>query len=163
MTGYLHRFPRFADLPAQDVAIVERVLVVQAFPKDHVFVREGDRATATTAEMHLVIEGEIEVTAARPEGGFAIRRTLSAGEIFGHVALVADVVRTATCRASTPAVTARMDRRVFDELYRHDEGVHARFQLVVARQLASDARALHELLVQSIATGDDSPLRHRFG
>jgi hypothetical protein len=60
-------------------------------------------------------------------------------------------------------VVARLDRLVFEELYRKNAGVHARFQLVVARQLASDVRSLREILAKAIATGDDAPLRDRFG
>jgi CRP-like cAMP-binding protein len=159
----LRRLPRFAPLTDDDVELLERVLVVQSFPAGHVFVHEGDRASAVTAEMHVLLEGSIEVAAARPTGGYAVHRTLGPGEIFGHVALVADVVRTATCRSATPVVTARMDRRVFEELYRHGEGLAARFQLVLARQLASDVRALHELLLDCVATGDDAELHGRFG
>jgi hypothetical protein len=56
-----------------------------------------------------------------------------------------------------------MDRLVFEELYRHDAGVQARFQLVVARQLAEDARVLHDLLAHSIATGNEEKIRERYG
>jgi CRP-like cAMP-binding protein len=124
-----------------------------------VFVREGDRATAMTATLFLVVEGSVAVTTARPEGGFGVDRRLGPGEVFGHVALMADVARTASCEAATQVTIARLDRRTFEELNRRNAGVHARFQLVVARQLASDLRALHDALGRAMATGDDAHLR----
>ena len=62
MKGYLRRFPRFAALDVEDLGILERVLVVHRFHPDHVFVREGEHATGVTAEMHLLVEGRVEVS-----------------------------------------------------------------------------------------------------
>lgn len=163
MTGVLRRFRLFDDLTDPDVAILERLFVEQRVAPGHVLVREGDRADALTAAMFLLLDGQVGVAAAAPEGGFGVRRTLLPGQVFGAVALVADLPRTATCRAITPVTVARLDRRTFDELFRRNVGVHARFQLVVARSLAADLRALRELLVASLASGDERGLRERFG
>jgi CRP-like cAMP-binding protein len=75
---------------------------------------------------------------------------------------VADVSRTATCRALTPVTAARLDRRTFEELFRRNVGVHARFQLVIARSLAADLRGLRGLLVAALLSGDEGALRERF-
>jgi CRP-like cAMP-binding protein len=157
--SYLRRFPRFDGLTGGDMALLERILVVETVKKGHVFVREGDYATAMNAAMYVVIEGNIEVHVNRPEGGFGIQRELGPGVVFGHVALVADVRRTATCTAATPVTVARLDRRTFEELNNGQIGLYARFQLVVARQLASDMRGLREALGRSIATGEEMALR----
>lgn len=142
MTDYLRRFRAFDELPDDDVALLERIFVVQTFRPGHVFVREGDVARATTATTWLLLEGTVEVAAAAPEGGWGVRRTLAPGQFVGLLALLADIRRSATCTATGPVTAARLDRLTFDELFRRDVGVHARFQMVIARHLASDLRDL---------------------
>lgn len=163
MTGYLRRFPHCSVLTDADVDILERVFIEETVQPGHVFVREGEVARAQTAQLFLVIAGAVEVTAAKPDGGFGIQRTLGPGTMFGQLALIADIPRTATCRAATTTTVARMDRRVFEELNRRDAGVHARFQLILARQVASDARSLADMLARAASSGDDASLKARFG
>jgi CRP-like cAMP-binding protein len=162
MTGYLRRFALFDALTEADAALLERVFVVTSYAQGHVFVREGDRADAVTAALFLILEGQVSVTAEAPQGGFGVQRTLAAGQVFGAVALVADVTRTATCRALTPVSAARLDRRSFEELFRRNVGVHARYQQVIARSLAADLRDLRGLLVAALASGDEGALRERY-
>ena len=159
----LRDFETFQGLTDDDIAILERIMVVQDHRAGHVFVREGDRATAVTASMYLVLEGTVEVVARAPEGGFGVRRQMGPGELFGTVAFVSDTRRTATVQAAGRVKTARLDRRTFDALYKSDAGVHARFQLVVAKQLAHDIRNTRDLLAQAIESGNVEPLAARFG
>jgi CRP-like cAMP-binding protein len=161
MSGWLRGFPTASGLTDADVDLLERILVVSSYPRGHTFVREGDHAAGVTAAMYFVIEGSVGVSAKAPEGGFGVQTTLGPGDVFGTVALVANVPRTATCRAVTPVKIAKLDRWTFDELFHRNVGLHARFQFVIARSLAGDLRRLRALLVKSIATGDDSPLRNQ--
>lgn len=159
MKNYLRKFQLFDPLTDADVDILERLFVEQTFPDGHVFVREGERADAVSSAMYLLLAGKVAVDARAPEGGFAVHRVLEPGHVFGAVALVAEVPRSATCRALGPVTTASIDRRTFGELFRRDVGVHARFQLVIARSLAADLRDLRELLVSSLASGDQKGLQ----
>lgn len=162
MTGYLRRFPAFEILTDADVALLERLLVVEDYRDGHVFVREGERATAVTASMFLVLDGRVDIVAEAPQGGFGVKRSMGPGGMFGLVAFVTDVKRTATVRAAGKVTTARLDRRTFDALYRSDAGVHARFQIVVARQLAHDLRDTRDLLARAIESGNLEPVAQRF-
>lgn len=162
MSAYLRKFATFEGLSEADVAMLERIMVVETHADGHVFIREGDRATAVTASMYVVLEGEVAVVAKAPDGGFGVRRNMGAGEVFGVVAFVADHPRTATVRATGTVRTARLDRGTFSALYQSDAGVHARFQLVVARQLAADIRNTGTLLATAIESGDCAPVADRF-
>lgn len=161
--GWLSSFSTFSTLTEADRALIERIVVVDAARPGHVFVREGDHASAVTAALYFLIEGEVSVAASAPAGGFGVRRRLGPGQTFGSIALVADVARTATCTAETTVTYAKLDRLVFNDLFRKNVGVHARFQLAIARGLASDLRALREALVHAIDSGDDARVRERFG
>lgn len=163
MTSLLRQFAVFEALTDADVAILERLLVVEDRRAGHVYVREGDRANAVTAAMYLVLEGTVEIVAKAPAGGFGVRRTMGPGQMFGIVAFVSDGVRTATVRAAGAVKTARLDRRTFDALYKSDAGVHARFQFVVAQQLARDIRSTRNLLAQAIDSGNVDAVAKRFG
>lgn len=161
--GWLGAFPAFASLNEADRALLERVIVVTTTPKGHVFVRDGDHASGVTAAMYFLIDGQVSVAANAPAGGFGVKRTLGPGHAFGMIALVADVPRTATCTAITPVTYGSLDRLVFGQLFRKNIGLHARFQLAIARALAADIRALNALLVDAIASDDDARLRGQFG
>jgi CRP-like cAMP-binding protein len=161
--GWLRGFRAASALTDADIDLLERILVVSTHPQGHTFFREGERADGVTAAMYFVLEGSVGVSAKAPAGGFGVQATLGPGDVFGTVALVADVPRTATCQAVTQVKAAKLDRRTFEELFRRNVGLHARFQLVIARTLASDLRRLRALLVKSLATGDEAPLRNEFG
>lgn len=163
MNGWLRRFPIASELTDADAELLERVCVVSRHPSDHVLVREGDRADGPTAAMYFLLEGRVGVVAKAPEGGFGVRRTLEPGQSFGALALTTELPRTATCRAIGPVTVARLDKRTFQALFHKNAGLHARFQLFVARTLAADLRALRALLVASAAKGDEAALRDRFG
>lgn len=163
MSAWMRRFERFAELSDDDVALLERIFVVSTYPAGHVFVREGERGSATTAAMYLIVEGNVRVEAQAPEGGFGVRRTLGPGQFVGLLSLLADTPRSATCTAEGKVTAARLDRATLQELFRHDVGVHARFQLVIAKHLARDLRELGTLVEEAIRSGDDRAVRERFG
>ena len=71
MSAGLPRIGLLADLPDPDFQLLDRVMVAESHPDGHVFVREGERATHVTGSMFVVLEGTVEVAAAKPEGGFA--------------------------------------------------------------------------------------------
>jgi CRP-like cAMP-binding protein len=92
-----------------------------------VLVREGEPGDA----FYAIESGRLDVLT-----GMERVRTLGPGRHFGEIALLADVPRTATVRAVTPARVFRLGREGFDRLvadaFRHDklatraQGPHAR-------------------------------------
>jgi ATP-binding cassette subfamily B protein len=66
----------------------------------------------------VVVKGQVEIL--REEGGRGTRlATLGAGEHFGEVALLKDVVRTATVRALEPTDLLSLGRGDFAAVARH--------------------------------------------
>lgn len=151
----LRDFRLFDTLGEHEVARLERLFVEELHPSGQVLLREGDRADEGSAAMYLLLEGQVGVEARAPAGGFGVRRTLRPGHVFGAVSVVAEVPRSATCRALGPVRVARLDRASLQALQRQDEALHARLQLVLARALAADVRDLRDLLVGSLASGDE--------
>ncbi len=148
--SFLRHSLGFATMPQADRETLERLFVLDTVAAGHVFFREGDQAVAVTACMYVLVEGAVHVSAAVPDAGIGIERNLVPGQVFGALALVADVPRTATCTAVGRVKVARLDRRTFDELFRRDLPLHVRFQLVIAKQIAGDLRHLSRWLAEAV-------------
>ena len=77
-------------------------------------VRQGEIGD----KFYVVVKGQVEIV--REEGGRGTRlATLGAGEHFGEVALLKDVVRTATVRALEPTDLLSLGRGDFAAVARH--------------------------------------------
>ncbi len=150
--------PHFQDLDADELDLLDRVMVERKWPGGHVFLREGDRAASLTAAMYVILEGEVLVSTGK---GTELGR-LGPGDLFGHMSLLDHGPRGAACTSVGRTRTAELTRATFDELQRSHTAVAARWKLLVAGQLARDLRMLTGL-VRSAAAGDSGPLRRRLG
>ena len=96
--------PIFTPLPGGSLEHVAARLVPLRVEAGTVVVREGDAGD----RFYIVVEGEVDVT----QGGARISQ-LAPGGYFGEIALLRDVVRTATVTARTEAVLYALDREDF--------------------------------------------------
>lgn len=158
----LRRFPLLQEFSDDDLEHLGRIMVTETHRRGHVFMREGAGSTSVRSALYLILDGTVEVTARRPEGGYAVQRTMGAGEMFGMVGLLADGHRSATVTAADRVQTAKLEKQTFDLLFRRNVGLHARFQLAVARQLAADIRNLRKLVTHAIDTGDATAVAEHF-
>ena len=149
----IERFELFADLLDEDRALLERVLVEERHRRGHTLMREGEAATSGNSVLYLLLEGQVRVTCEAPNGGFGVDRTIGPGDLIGLVALLDDSPRSATCVAVQDIRVGKLTRRVLDQLYKTNTGMHARFQRMVARQLAKDLRALDARLRRAYDEG----------
>ncbi|MCB9779589.1 MAG: cyclic nucleotide-binding domain-containing protein [Alphaproteobacteria bacterium] len=148
-TDVLRGSALFDELSDQEIELLARVMVEHAFPRGHVFMAEGDRATNTGEAAFLVVEGQVVVTQNTQSGPHEVGR-LGPGDFFGLVALVDDGARSATCAAATDVRAAGLTRQAFELLHRQDLGLATRFQYLVARQLARNVRAATAALSELI-------------
>ena len=144
-----------------ELAVLDRVLVARAHREGALLVREGASAEAVTATMFLLLEGTVEISTGKGRDTVHLE-VLGPGAVFGQNALIDHEPRGADCRAVSNVVTAELSRMVWEELIHSHTGVAAKFQTLVARQLARDLRHLTSL-VQEAASGDDERLRRRLG
>lgn len=160
-TLQLASFPIFQPLPEDDLAMIERIMVVEKHRAGHVFVREGQRGSAVTSNLYLLLEGEVTLSHRIPGRGDVALRQMQPGQLFGLISFLDQGLRSATCTARTHVRTAKLSRTVFDVFFKQHRGVHARFQMAIAQQLASDFRQLMTLLTNAEG-GDLVPLEQRF-
>lgn len=126
-----------------------------------VFTQQGKRAASAYAGMFILLDGEVRVTAEKPDGGFAVDKRMGTGSAFGMIALLDDGPRSATVVATRDCTVAFLGRPGFLELYNAGLPVSARFQRLLAKQMAYDLRFLGTLLHEAIA-GDDTRLKEYF-
>jgi CRP-like cAMP-binding protein len=100
----LRRIPLFAALPRRRFDLLARTADVVEVPAEVELIREG----AGGHEFFAISEGEVEVS----QGGTAIA-TEQAGDVFGEIALLHGVPRTATVRTTAPSRLFVLDARSF--------------------------------------------------
>jgi CRP-like cAMP-binding protein len=146
---YLVSSPLFANFPPAELEILGRALMVERYPNEHVFIKEGKRGEA----VYLIIKGKVTVTRLnRQTRNIDHLRTLNEGEWFGLIALIDHGKRTATCTAQGEVTAASLPVTAFELLYQSDAPIAHHFQYLVARQLAHDMRALNHALLD-VLTG----------
>ena len=100
----LRRVPLFAPLAIGTLENLSRRLVELPVPAGEAVVREGEPGD----RFYVIAEGDFDVTCSR--GNFP---SIGAGDVFGEIALLRDVPRTATVSARTDAVVFALDRESF--------------------------------------------------
>jgi ATP-binding cassette subfamily B protein len=99
-------------LPADLKAFVRGSLAEGAYAPGDVLVAEGDPAEA----FFTIVEGSARASRRGEDGTEVTLGQLGPGDSFGETALVDDMRRTATIRASTPVRVLTLDRGVFRAL-----------------------------------------------
>jgi MFS family permease len=100
----LRRVPLFAPLPIGTLENVARRLDELEVPAGQAVVREGEPGD----RFYVIAKGDFDVSCSR--GAFP---PLSDGDVFGEIALLRNVPRTATVTARTDAVVFALDRDSF--------------------------------------------------
>jgi MFS family permease len=100
----LRRVPMFAPLAIGTLENLSLRLVEMDVPAGQAVVREGEPGD----RVYLVDQGNFDVICSR--GAFP---SIGEGEVFGEIALLRDVPRTATVSARTDAVVFALDRESF--------------------------------------------------
>ena len=139
----LARMPFLSALDVSDLEALAASFLEARDHDGHVFFEEGAGADGA----YLVLEGTVSATVVR--GGETKRLgLLGPGELFGTIALLDNLPRSATCVAVGPTRTARLLPAAFWLLAGQRSGIALVFQQALARQLAHDfrraSRRVHE-------------------
>lgn len=156
---YLSKFPGldrkwriFTDW-CLDIFLPRDITEVRIFPPDSVcrehfhtgeiVFDQGDFGD----KVFVVVSGEVVVVVADK-----VVATLKPGEVFGEMALIADVPRSATVRAKSPVDLISLSRYAFETLVTHLPGVKLSMTDVLQRHMAA-RDALNDPSENSSATG----------
>ncbi len=131
----LGSLPAFRDFSRDELATLERALMVTKHDDGHRFTIQGERASS----LYVILEGQVEVTRRGPISGRKRRvRMLERGDICGLQSL-ADLLREeTTCTAQGSVLAASFTREVCNLLMAQSASIAFGFQLMVGNQLALD-------------------------
>jgi voltage-gated potassium channel len=121
------KLPLFAGLDATRIAEIARLLKPQVVPAQFAVVRRDEPADA----MFFIMSGHVEVDV-RPH---PVR--LSRGQYFGEIALLRDIVRTATVTAVTECQLLALDVADFRRLLETNPGLKASITRVAEERISS--------------------------
>jgi CRP/FNR family cyclic AMP-dependent transcriptional regulator len=105
-----------------------------SYPANHVVFREGEAGD----DFYVILDGEIEMLVARPDGGMESVAVLRRGDFFGEMAVFRGEPRTATARTRTPTSLLFFGERTAAELL----VTSPRFSLGIIRTLCDRVGAL---------------------
>jgi len=136
--GALQHMPLFSGLPESGLRELAAFTLHQRFPRGHtIFCRgdSGDRA-------FIILQGEVDLIVDSPDGRELILARLGPGEHFGEMALIDDLVRSATARTASATELVVVLRSTF---LRAMEG-RPEISMHIIRVLAQRLRASNEKL-----------------
>ena len=119
--------PLFEGLSRKELVQLERVCEDVQVEPGKVLCREGQ----TGDEFFVIVEGRVQVT----RQGRRVS-TLSSGDFVGEIALVTEMLRTATVTAETPVRLFVLTRREFHAVLDQNPKVERKVLRVLARRLA---------------------------
>ncbi len=140
----LHDVPMFAGLSNDELSAVAAQLRPESCEQGQDIVRQGDAGD----RMFLIDRGNFEVVVERPGGQQRIAM-LGPGDLFGEMALLAGVSRSATVRATTPGRLFGLTAPDFTALLDR----HPLIRAEVARVVAARAARASTLAAATAATG----------
>jgi MFS family permease len=126
----VHRVPLFSPLSVAAKEHVASRLTKVDVPAGEVVVRMGE----TGDRFYVVADGELEIAN-------GVHGTAGRGDFFGEIALLRDVPRTATVRATTPSHLYALERDDFLAAVTGHSAVHAAGEAVVEERLRSTSAA----------------------
>lgn len=117
-------------------------------PNSSIF-REGDRAD----HFYIIIKGQVEIVKQHPSGREIQLGTLSSGQYFGEIGLMADGLRTASVRVSGKenVVLMALDRESFARVLKESDLTSAALARLMRQRLTTDQ--LRQVLQQEPETG----------
>lgn len=104
---------------------------------------------AADRDVHLIVSGRVRATTYSAAGKQVTFRDLAAGELFGEVAAIDDMPRSADVVALENALTASLPAAAFRKLLREEPAVAER----VLRRLASLVRRMSERVIDISTLG----------
>lgn len=126
----------FEGLSVGEFAAVASVTEEVGYPAGEFVIKEGDAGET----MYLIVSGEVAVVKGLGEDQEIELARIGAGDYFGEMALVDDVVRSATVRTEKESRLLVLHKQEFKEIVRE----YPQIALQICKVLSARIRNLHE-------------------
>jgi CRP-like cAMP-binding protein len=141
----MHPEAVFSDLLVEEVSALANFTEHMAVGHGEVIFEEG----STDDALYIALSGRFVVRAKLPDGGAFTLGEIVAGEIFGEIAFLDGMPRTATVVADDGCELLRLPRWCFEDLQALYPGVAGKITRDLARVLAARLRRSDQNLIDA--------------
>src|ERR1700726_3276550 len=142
----LRKHPYFADLEPEAFDQLCRYAKHTTLKRGATIFSKGDPGNSLFA----VLSGTVKISISSPEGRSAILNLISAGEIFGEVAVLDGRARTADATANTNCEIFIIDRREFIPFVRSQPELAMKFIELLCTRLRWTSDQVEEVILQNL-------------
>ncbi|MBO0663701.1 cyclic nucleotide-binding domain-containing protein [Jiella sp. MQZ9-1] len=146
----LRAVPLFAAIDPSRLKLIAYTAETVAYRQGQVLCRQGDAGDAA----YVLIEGEADVSIAADTGDFVVA-ALKPGDVVGEIAILCDVPRTATVRATTQLSALRVRKEAFLQLVKQFPEVATEIMRGLAERLTHTNEEL--VRARNLAVGEGQP------
>jgi CRP/FNR family transcriptional regulator, cyclic AMP receptor protein len=142
----LRKHPIFCDLEPEALDQLCRYAKHSTLKRGATIFSKGDPGNSLIA----VISGTVKISISSADGRSAILNLIGAGEIFGEVALLDGLARTADATANTNCEIFVIDRRDFIPFVRSQPGLAMKFIELLCTRLRWTSDQVEEVILQNL-------------
>ncbi|MCA6121887.1 Crp/Fnr family transcriptional regulator [Bradyrhizobium sp. WSM 1704] len=142
----LRKHPYFADLEPDAFDQLCRYAKHVTLKRGTTIFSKGDPGTSLIA----VISGTVKISISSPEGRNAILNLIEAGEIFGEIALLDGLSRTADAIANSNCELFVIDRREFIPFVRSQPALAMKFIELLCTRLRRTSDQVEQVILQDL-------------
>ncbi|MFZ1290827.1 MAG: Crp/Fnr family transcriptional regulator [Melioribacteraceae bacterium] len=144
-SDFLYYVPIFSDLPDETIEQISQVGVRKAFKKETIILMEEDESGA----LFIIITGKVKVTRTSNDGREVILNILSEADIFGEMALLDGLSRSATVTAIEDSELFIIQRNQFLEFLKE----HPEISIALMQELSKRLRTA-DMQIKSLSLKD---------
>lgn len=133
--GRLGAIPLFGDLDKSHLAVIADRFVTERYPEGKRIIEEGDPGD----KLYIIVRGSVEVLKRGADGAEQRISVLEDGDVFGEIALLEDVPRSASVVTRAPSLMLTLGRQQFDHVLTAVPGLRAAFERVAATRRRQEA------------------------
>jgi CRP/FNR family cyclic AMP-dependent transcriptional regulator len=142
----LRKHPIFCDLDPEALDQLCRYAKHSSLKRGATIVSKGDPGNSLVA----VVSGTVKISVSSPDGRSAILNLIGPGEIFGEVAVLDGLARTADATANTNCEIYVIDRRDFLPFVRSQPALAMKFIELLCTRLRWTSDQVEEVILQDL-------------
>lgn len=140
----LRNIPLFAKLEPSKLKLLAFTSERITYEQDQVLFNQGDVGDAA----YIIVEGAAKVMVDTPDGEIEVA-ALGRNDFVGEIAILCDVPRTATVRASAKTITLRITKDLFFRLVAEFPDMSVEIMRELASRLEHTTQQLREALAKT--------------
>ncbi len=142
----LRKHPYFCDLEPEAFDQLSRYAKHSTLKRGATIFSKGDPGNSLFA----VMSGTVKISVSSPDGRSAIFNLIGPGEIFGDIALLDGLARTADATANTNCEVFVIDRREFIPFVRSQPALAMKFIELLCARLRSTSDQVEQIILQNL-------------